>query len=219
MFICALFTSHTEWMCQHINYYDTTNLSGYLPQVELLWSHDIHTVNYQHVYHVTKILQNFRLTLVISEIFFLGIKDQRIVFNQKNKINSSMYWPKLPQGQFLSRVSLNSYFFFLLCVYPTPPPWAGCNTRSIFKWNKAGLNLEFSFLLTDCLAKAKEPSLSYYLSLVVEKRDRFMSFLRALAWREKQTASLKIWTLHTKFISYNDNNHATHAFDILYCQK
>ena len=31
-------------------------------------------------------------------------------------------------------------------VYPTPPPWAGCDTKSIFKWNKAGLNQIDSYL-------------------------------------------------------------------------
>ena len=30
-------------------------------------------------------------------------------------------------------------------IYPNSPPHAGCNTRSIFKQNTAGLNSEFSF--------------------------------------------------------------------------
>ena len=29
-------------------------------------------------------------------------------------------------------------------IHLTPPPKAGCITRSIFKWRKAGLNSEFS---------------------------------------------------------------------------
>ena len=40
----------------------------------------------------------------------------------------------------------------------------GCDTRSVFNQNKAGLNSVF-FSLIDCLAKAKEPSLPYYLPI------------------------------------------------------
>ena len=38
---------------------------------------------------------------------------------------------------------------------------------------KAGLNSEFSFSLTSCLTKAKEPSLSYYLPIAAgEQMDK-----------------------------------------------
>ena len=30
-------------------------------------------------------------------------------------------------------------------IYPTPPPHAGCDTKSILKWSKASLNTEFVF--------------------------------------------------------------------------
>ena len=33
-----------------------------------------------------------------------------------------------------------------VCIHPPPPLWAGCNTRSVFKWSKAGLNSVFFFL-------------------------------------------------------------------------
>ena len=44
-FICKTFKSHTQWsnMCQHINFNDTTNHSGYQPWLELLQSLDICT--------------------------------------------------------------------------------------------------------------------------------------------------------------------------------
>ena len=32
-------------MCQHIKYHNTTNNSGYLPQLDLVWSCDIHAAN------------------------------------------------------------------------------------------------------------------------------------------------------------------------------
>ena len=37
-------------------------------------------------------------------------------------------------------------------------PWAGCDTRSIFKWSLTGLNSEFSFSYTSCHTKSEELS-------------------------------------------------------------
>ena len=52
-------------------------------------------------------------------------------------------------------------------------------------WNKVNflnaiqlLLIQFSFFLTDCLTKTKEPSWSYYLSIAGGRRDGFMSFPR-----------------------------------------
>ena len=54
---------------------------------------------------------------------------------------------------------------------------AGCDTKSIFKRSKAGLNSEFSFSYTGCLTKTREPSLYNYLPLVGERRTGgFMPF-------------------------------------------
>ena len=68
--------------------------------------------------------------------------------------------------------SIMSYviiFFFKealtdLHIYPTPSPSAGCDTRSILKWNIACLNSEFYFW-TVCLTKTKESCLPYYSSI------------------------------------------------------
>ena len=59
-------------------------------------------------------------------------------------------------------------------IYPSPPPWTGCDTRSIFK---ECLNSESSFFYTDCYTKAKELSLAYYLSIdgVGEYLDMYFS--------------------------------------------
>ena len=54
-----------------------------------------------------------------------------------------------------------------VCIYQTPLPWAGYDTRLIFKQSKAGLNSEFSFSKTDCLIKARKFRLPYYLSIAV----------------------------------------------------
>ena len=42
----------------------------------------------------------------------------------------------------------------LICIYPTPLPRTGCDTRSIFKQSLTDLNLEFSFY-TSWHSKAK----------------------------------------------------------------
>ena len=56
-------------------------------------------------------------------------------------------------------------------IYPLLP-LAGCNKRSNFKQNKAGLNSVF--FLTGCLTEAKEPSQSYYLPISKRKTNEFM---------------------------------------------
>ena len=50
--------------------------------------------------------------------------------------------------------SLNYIWDFFRYIYPTRVPEAGCDTRSIFKRGKSGLNTEFSISWTVCLTKA-----------------------------------------------------------------
>ena len=57
-----------------------------------------------------------------------------------------------------------------LCIYPSHSPWGACNTRSIFKWSKAGFEFEFSFSLTGFLTKAKEPLCPTIYPLLVEEQ-------------------------------------------------
>ena len=85
-------------------------------------------------------------------------------------------------------------------MYPTTQSWAGCDTRVICKQSTAGLSLEFSFSLTSCITKAKEPNRHYYLPII-----RFMPFPRAFAWSETQATSSRSWTLVNNSISYNNN--------------
>ena len=44
-------------------------------------------------------------------------------------------------------------------------PWERCDNISKFKRSKAGLNSEFSFSYSGCVAKATEYSMLYYLFL------------------------------------------------------
>ena len=77
-------------------------------------------------------------------------------------------------------------------------PWDWCDTRSIFKQSTAGSNSVF--FLPDLLStKAKEISLSYYLTIAGERRYGFMHFSRAIAQSETQ-----IWAWVTDLFSYND---------------
>ena len=47
------------------------------------------------------------------------------------------------------------YWIKQVYIYPTPQPWAGCDTRSIFKQSIAYLKSEFSSSSTGCLIKAE----------------------------------------------------------------
>ena len=50
--------------------------------------------------------------------------------------------------------SVENLVVVAICTLSTPPPQAGCDTRSIFKGSKADFNLEFSFK-TGCHITAK----------------------------------------------------------------
>ena len=65
-----------------------------------------------------------------------------------------------------------------VCIYTILSLQVGYDTKSIFKRSKARLNSEFSFSLTCCLTKAKEPSLSNDFPITGWRRDGIMSFLR-----------------------------------------
>ena len=68
-----------------------------------------------------------------------------------------------------------------VCEFSQPLlPLVECDTESIFKQSKAGLNSDFSFSQTGSLTEDKEPSLSYYVPIVGEWRDGFMLFPSAL---------------------------------------
>ena len=67
-----------------------------------------------------------------------------------------------------------------LFVFTNPSARAGYNTRSIFKQSLTGLNSEFSFSLSSCIIKAKEPSLPYYLPIGGGRIIEFIPFPSAM---------------------------------------
>ena len=97
----------------------------------------------------------------------------------------------------------------LLYIFTNPSVRAGYDTKSIFKRSLTGLNSEFSFSLTSCLAKAEEPSLPYYLSIIGGRIIGFIPFPRVLVPCELQSVSSRIWTRVAVFISYDDNLYTT----------
>ena len=77
------------------------------------------------------------------------------------------------------------------------------------KWSLIGLNSEFSFSQTSCLAKAEEPSLPYYLRIAGGRIIGFIPFPRVLVLCEMQSVSSRIWTRVAVSISYDDNHYTT----------
>ena len=83
----------------------------------------------------------------------------------------------------------------ILSYLPNPSARAGCDTRSIFKRSLTGLNSEFSFSKTSCLAKAKELSLSYYFPIAGGRTIGFIPFPRVLVLCEMQSVRSRICPL------------------------
>ena len=63
-----------------------------------------------------------------------------------------------------------------------------------FKRSLTGLKTEISFSLTNCLMKAKEPSIPYYLHLAWRIIIGLISFVGVLELCEMQIASSRNWT-------------------------
>ena len=92
---------------------------------------------------------------------------------------------------------------------PNPSARAGYDTRSIFKRSLTGLSSEFSFSWNNCLTKAEEPSLSYYLPIAGGRIIGFIPFPRVLELCEMQSVSSRIWTHVAVSMSYDDNHYTT----------
>ena len=92
-------------------------------------------------------------------------------------------------------------------IYPTPPHGQDMTQGQFFKRSLIGLNSEFSFSWTSCLAKAEEPSLPYYLSIAGGRIIGFIPFPRVLVLCEMQSVLSRNWTRIAVFISCDDNNY------------
>ena len=88
----------------------------------------------------------------------------------------------------------------VVCINSTPSQKARCDTRSIFKQSKVGLNSQFSFSLIGCLTKVKEPNLPYYLYIAGKEKKWIHSIPRALAWKWNL---LKFWFIVTSVLQVN----------------
>ena len=73
---------------------------------------------------------------------------------------------------------------YLYHIYLTPPLGQDMTQDQFFKRSFTGMKTEFSFALTSCLTKAKEPSRPYYLPLAGGRIIGFIAFPRVLVLYE-----------------------------------
>ena len=93
-----------------------------------------------------------------------------------------------------------------ICIYPTLPLWAGCNTKSI---SSSGLKLVW--IQSFPSLPVSIPRLNNPLCPLLLTRA-FMPLPRALTRSETQTDSSRIWTRVTDSISYNDKRYYSIIF-------
>ena len=79
--------------------------------------------------------------------------------------------------------------------------WQRYDTRSIFKQSKSGLNSEFSYSPIDCLTKAKEPSLPYYIFRAGEENRWIHTFPEGISTKKISWADKFIMNKHCDFFS------------------
>ena len=122
------------------------------------------------------------------------------------EINGRFYFQSNPHTKINSAERIWQYRLISYFIYSAicQSRW---DTRSIFKWSKAGLNSEFS--------QRK------LLTLLERRRDGFIPFPRVLAWIEKQTATSRFSTKVINSMFYNNNHYTKHAilFDALFTQS
>ena len=87
-------------------------------------------------------------------------------------------------GSLLVKAILNSVQTIDKCIYPTPLHKQDVTQGQFFK----SFNSKFSFSLTVCHTKAKEPNLPYNLIITGERRVHHIYFSRVLVISEMQTA-------------------------------
>ena len=100
------------------------------------------------------------------------------------------------------------YISVNVCIYQillTGRMWHKIN----LKRSLTGFNSEFSFSLTGCLTKAKEPSLYYYLTIAGRWIIGFIPFPRVLVLWEMWSAASWIWTRVAVYISHSDNHYTS----------
>ena len=102
-----------------------------------------------------------------------------------------------------------SIYLSIMLYYPPPRLGQDMTRGQFLKWSLTGLNSEFSFSETSCLAKAKEPSLPYYLLIAGRRIIGFIPLPRVLVLCEMQSAPSRIWNRIAVSISYDDNHYTT----------
>ena len=98
-----------------------------------------------------------------SDITFMD-PNSHLMFKKSNYVFIIKYYLELDE-------KLLKNILCIACIYSTPPPQTGLDTRSIFKWRTAGL-LD-------------------YLPMTGRRRDGLIIFPKALAQSEMQKALLR----------------------------
>ena len=78
-----------------------------------------------------------------------------------------------------------------------------------FKRSLKGLNSECSFSYTNCLPKAEEPSLPYYLPIAGGRLNWIHTFPKGISICEMQSVSSRIWTRVAVSISFDEIHYTT----------
>ena len=89
---------------------------------------------------------NVKISICIHKIISISFKNEELGSNFKISTNLKIIFDFFSCFVFLNENI--SKMLFDVCIYPTPPPQAVCDTRSVFKCIKASLN---QFLLLDWL--------------------------------------------------------------------
>ena len=105
------------------------------------------------------------------------------------------------------------YSYVCVCIYVfTNSPYEQDVIQCQFL---RGVWIQFSFSLTGCCTKVKEPSLPYYLPIARGRIVGFIFFIRLLLLYKVQSALSRIWTQFTMSISTDDNHYTTSIFIII----
>ena len=115
----------------------------------------------------------------------------------------------LDKTNILNHIFLNATSFYLLFL------WMSFVLVILFKMSlylHKGEGISYRWQFT----KAKEHSLPYYSLIALRRADRFMPFLRALAYSETKTFSSRIWILLSESIFFNNNCYTFTLFIYLF---
>ena len=125
-----------------------------------------------------------------------GVLQRPLSFSQSTRVFNRQKFLHSPRSPFLDNAQN-------ITIFTNPSTRAGYDIRSIFKRSLTGLNSEFSFSQINCLTKAEEPSLPYYLPIAGGRIIGFIPFPKGISAMWNASVSSRIWTRVAVSISYD----------------